>query len=233
MFMRREGGDRGMRVLVVEDDRVLGRQLSGSLNDAGYSVDLADNGETGEFMGMTETYDAAVLDLGLPKLNGIDVLARWREAHCRMPVLILTARGTWSEKVAGFDAGADDYVTKPFHIEEVLARIRALIRRASGHAEATLECGDIELDPRSGKVIQNGALVTLTSQEYRVLSYMMHHAGSIVSRSELIDHIYAQHDDPDSNTIEVFISRLRRKLGTRRIETLKGQGYRLSETQWQ
>ena len=222
-----------MRFLVVEDDRVLGRQLSGSLRDAGYSVDLADNGETGEFLGITETYDAAVLDLGLPKLNGIDVLKRWRSAHCYMPVLILTARGTWSEKVAGFDAGADDYVTKPFHIEEILARIRALIRRAAGHAEAILECGTIELDPRSGKVTLGGTPVTLTSQEYRVLSYMMHHAGNIVSRSELIDHIYAQYDDPDSNTIEVFISRLRRKLGPQQIETLKGQGYRLAENQWQ
>ncbi len=216
-----------MRVLVVEDDAVLARQLRAALERAGYSVDVADDGENGEFMGMTEEYDAVILDLGLPKMDGITVLEHWRHAEKDVPVLVLTARGTWTEKVAGFDAGADDYVAKPFHIEEILARIRALIRRAAGHAEATLECAGIQLDTRSGQVALDGHAISLTAQEYRLLTYMMHHAGNILSRSELIDHLYAMDDDPDSNTIEVFISRLRRKLGTSRIETLKGQGYRL------
>jgi two-component system OmpR family response regulator len=217
-----------MRILVIEDDRALSRQLSDSFVRSGYSVDVAHDGEAGEFMGATETYDAAVLDLGLPKINGLKVLKSWRDAHSRMPVLILTARGTWSEKVQGLEAGADDYVTKPFHIEEVLARIRALIRRAAGHAEAQLEAGPLRLDPRTGEVTLDGAKVELTSQEFRVLSYMMHHAGEVVSRSELIDHIYGCNDDPDSNTIEVFVSRLRRKLGAEWIETLKGLGYRFA-----
>jgi len=217
-----------MRILVIEDDRALSRQLSDSFVRSGYSVDVAHDGEAGEFMGATETYDAAVLDLGLPKINGLRVLKSWRDAHSRMPVLILTARGTWAEKVQGLEAGADDYVTKPFHIEEVLARIRALIRRAAGHAEAQLVFGSLRLDPRTGEVTLDGAKVELTSQEFRVLSYMMHHAGEVVSRSELIDHIYGCNDDPDSNTIEVFVSRLRRKLGAGWIETLKGLGYRFA-----
>lgn len=218
-----------MRILVVEDDRALARQLRGALYNGGYTVDIAGDGETGEFMGMTEAYDSVVLDLGLPRMDGITVLERWRDAGRDMPVLILTARDTWTEKVAGFDAGADDYVAKPFHIEEVLARLRALIRRSAGHAEATLACGPIELDTRSGHVQLEGKPVTLTAQEYRLLSYMMHHAGDVLSRTELIDHLYGQNDDPDSNTIEVFISRLRRKIGAHQIETLKGQGYRLWE----
>lgn len=216
-----------MRILVVEDDIVLAGQLFEALERAGYSVDLAIDGESGEFLGMTEDYDAVILDLGLPKMDGISVLEQWRGAKRNVPVLILTARATWTEKVAGFDAGADDYVGKPFHIEEILARLRALIRRAAGHAETVLECGPIRLDSRRGRVSIDGDDVTLTAQEYRLLAYMMHHAGDVLSRSELIEHLYARDDDPDSNTIEVFVSRLRRKLGTACIETLKGQGYRL------
>jgi len=216
-----------MRVLVVEDDIVLSGQLFEALENAGYSVDLAIDGESGEFLGMTENYDAVILDLGLPKMDGISVLEQWRGAKRDVPVLILTARATWTEKVVGFDAGADDYVGKPFHIEEILARLRALIRRTAGHAETVLECGPIRLDSRRARVSIDGDDVALTAQEYRLLAYMMHHAGDVLSRSELIDHLYARDDDPDSNTIEVFVSRLRRKLGTACIETLKGQGYRL------
>ena len=216
-----------MRVLVVEDDIVLSGQLFEALENAGYSVDLAIDGESGEFLGMTENYDAVILDLGLPKMDGISVLEQWRGAKRDVPVLILTARATWTEKVVGFDAGADDYVGKPFHIEEILARLRALIRRTAGHAETVLECGPIRLDSRRARVSIDGDDVALTAQEYRLLAYMMHHAGDVLSRSELIDHLYARDDDPDSNTIEVFVSRLRRKLGTACIETLKGRGYRL------
>lgn len=216
-----------MRVLVMEDDTVLARQLDGVLTTAGYTVDLAGDGENGEFLGMTEEYDAVILDLGLPRMDGLTVLERWRGAKRNMPVMVLTARGNWSEKVAGFDTGADDYVTKPFHMEEMLARLRALIRRAAGQAEATLACGDIRLDTRSSHVTLKGDAVSLTAQEFRLLAYMMHHPGSVVSRGELTDHPYSCDGDPESNTIEVFISRLRRKLGTDRIETLKGQGYRL------
>lgn len=218
-----------MRILVVEDDALLARQLTGALEAEGYSTDLAGDGESGEFLGMTEDYDTVILDLRLPKMNGITVLERWRAAKRDMPVLVLTACGTWSEKVAGFDAVADDYVAKPFQIEKISARLRALIRRAAGHAEATLDCGDFRLDTRTGRVTLNGRPVDLTAQEFRLLSYMMHHAGDVLSRTELVEHLYARDDDPDSNTIEVFISRLRRKLGTARIETLKGQGYRLGD----
>ena len=218
-----------MRILIVEDDRLLARQLRDALSSARYSVDLADDGETGEFLGMTEDYDAVILDLGLPRLDGISVLERWRGARRRMPVMVLTARGTWSEKVTGFDAGADDYVAKPFHMEEILARLRALIRRAAGQAAPTLACGGIRLDPRSNLVTLNGHDVDLTAQEFRLLAYMMHRPGNVVSRGELTDHLYSHDGDPDSNTIEVFISRLRRKLGNDRIETLKGQGYRLGD----
>ncbi len=218
-----------MRVLVLEDDTVLAGQLQDAFNAAGYAVDLADDGERGEFLGMTEDYDAVVLDLCLPRMDGLEVLERWRAAKRAMPVMVLTARGNWSEKVVGFDAGADDYVAKPFHMEEILARLRALIRRAAGHAEATLECGGILLDTRSTRVTQNGQPVALTAQEYRLLAYMMLRPGSVVSRGELTDHLYCQNGDPDSNTIEVFVSRLRRKLGNDCIETLKGQGYRLED----
>ena len=216
-----------MRVLVVEDDPDLGRQLSEALTQAGYAVDLAPDGEEGHFLGDTEPYDAAVLDLGLPKLDGVRVLEKWRNAGKDMPVLILTARDRWSEKVAGFDAGADDYLTKPFVTEELLARLRALMRRAAGHASAALECGDLRVDTRAARASVNGEPIKLTAHEYRVLSYMMHHQGRVVPRTELVEHIYDQDFDRDSNTIEVFVGRLRRKIGSNRILTERGLGYRL------
>jgi two-component system, OmpR family, response regulator len=216
-----------MRVLVVEDDPDLGRQLSEALSQAGYAVDLARDGEEGHFLGETEPYDAAVLDLGLPKMDGVRVLEKWRASGKDMPVLILTARDRWSEKVAGFDAGADDYLTKPFVTEELLARLRALMRRAAGHASAALECGDLRVDTRAARASVNGEPIKLTAHEYRVLSYLMHHQGRVVPRTELVEHIYDQDFDRDSNTIEVFVGRLRRKIGSNRILTERGLGYRL------
>ena len=217
-----------MRVLVVEDDPGLVGQIVRALQDAGYSVDKAEDGEDGQFLGETEPYDAVVLDLGLPKVDGLTVLKRWRQAGLTMPVLILTARDTWSEKVSGFDVGADDYVTKPFHVEELIARLRALIRRAAGHATPEMEAGPIRLDTRSGKVTVDGAAVTLTAHELKVLTYLMHHLGQVISRTELIEHIYDQDFDRDSNTIEVFIARLRKKLGSDLIRTHRGRGYSLT-----
>jgi two-component system OmpR family response regulator len=216
-----------MRVLVVEDDPDLGRQLTEALTQAGYAVDHAPDGEEGHFLGETEPYDAAVLDLGLPKLDGVRVLEKWRAAGKDMPVLILTARDRWSEKVAGFDAGADDYLTKPFFTEELLARLRALLRRTAGHASAALECGDLRVDTRAARASVNGEPIKLTAHEYRVLNYMMHHQGRVVPRTELVEHIYDQDFDRDSNTIEVFVGRLRRKIGSNRILTERGLGYRL------
>ncbi|HEX4768718.1 MAG TPA: response regulator transcription factor [Lichenihabitans sp.] len=217
-----------MRLLVVEDDRDLNRQLATALEGAGYAVDRAFDGEEGHFLGDTEPYDAVVLDIGLPKQDGISVLEAWRGAGRSMPVLILTARDRWSDKVRGFDAGADDYVAKPFHMEEVLARVRALLRRATGHASAELSCGSVTLDTRAGRVVVDGNQVKLTSHEYRLLSYLMHHAGRVVSRAELVEHLYDQDFDRDSNTIEVFVGRLRRKLGVDIIQTMRGLGYLVS-----
>jgi two-component system, OmpR family, response regulator len=214
-----------LRLLVVEDDKDLNRQISTALTHAGYAVDRAYDGEEGWFLGDTESYDAVVLDLGLPKKDGIAVLADWRKAGRAMPVLILTARDRWSDKVQGFDAGADDYVAKPFHIEEVLARMRALLRRAAGHATSELICGPVRLDTRAQRVFVDGNPIKLTSHEYRLLSYLMHHAGRVVSRSELVEHLYDQDFDRDSNTIEVFVGRLRKKLGIDIIQTMRGLGY--------
>lgn len=218
-----------MRVLIAEDDPSLGQQLSEALRRAGYATDLATDGVDAHFMGETEPYDAVVLDLGLPSMDGVTVLQKWRKANRIMPVLILTARDRWSEKVAGFDAGADDYVTKPFQIEEVLARLRAIIRRAAGHAIAELVCGKVHLDTRSSRVTVDGTAIKLTAQEFKVLSYLMHHRGKVVSRTELTEHIYDQDFDRDSNTIEVFVGRLRKKLGVDIIETVRGFGYRISD----
>ncbi len=218
-----------MKVLVAEDETALSRQLAAALTDAGYVVDCAEDGERAEFLGQTEHYDAAILDLGLPKMDGLTVLRRWREAGVALPVLVLTARGSWHEKVQGIDGGADDYVAKPFRMEEVIARLRGLIRRASGQLTAEMRCGPLALDARSAKVTVQGVPVKLTSHEFRVLSYLMHHRGRIVSQRELTEHIYAQDVDRDSNTVEVFIARLRRKLGPSYIETLRGLGYRMSE----
>ncbi|HTO81813.1 MAG TPA: response regulator transcription factor [Methylomirabilota bacterium] len=217
-----------MRVLVVEDDPDLARQLKDALTGAGYAVDVACDGEEGHFLGDTEPYDVVILDLGLPKIDGLTVLGRWRRARRKMPVLILTARDRWSEKVAGFDAGADDYVAKPFQMEEVLARIRALIRRAAGHASAELECGDLRINSGTGRVTVGGVPIKLTAQEFRLIDYLMHHKGKIVSRTELVEHIYDQDFDRESNTIEVFVGRLRKKLGANYITTVRGLGYRLA-----
>ena len=217
-----------MRILVVEDDPDLARQLEAALGDAGYVVDLAADGEEGHFLGDTEPYDAVILDLGLPVIDGLTVLERWRRAGRSMPVLLLTARGRWSEKVTGFDAGADDYVTKPFQMEEVLARLRALIRRAAGHASSELSCGPLTLDTSRGRVALDGAPVKLTAQEFRLLSYLIHHQDQVVSRTELTEHLYSQDFDRDSNTIEVFVGRLRKKIGGDFIETVRGLGYRLA-----
>jgi two-component system OmpR family response regulator len=216
-----------LRILVVEDEERLCRQLAKALEDGGYVADTAADGERADFLSHTETYDLVILDLGLPKIDGLTLLRTWRAAGMKFPVLILTARGSWHEKVQGIDGGADDYVAKPFRMEEVLARVRALIRRASGFANAELKCGRIMLDPTAARVTVDGVAVKLTSHEYRVLSYLMHRQGKVVSRTELTEHIYAQDSDRDSNTVEVFIGRLRRKLGVPAIETLRGLGYRL------
>lgn len=218
-----------MRILVVEDDPALADQLRQALADAGYAIDLATDGEEAHFQGSVETYDAVVLDLGLPVLDGLTVLRKWRRERRDMPVLILTARDNWHEKVSGIDAGADDYLTKPFHMEELLARLRALIRRSGNHASAQWVCGSIVLDTRQARVTVNGQALNLTGHEYRVLAILMQHVGEVVSRNDLTEHIYAQDFDRDSNTIDVFIGRLRKKLPPGSIETVRGMGYRMRE----
>ena len=218
-----------MRILVIEDDPDLSQQMKTALTGAGYAVDHAGDGEEVHYLGDTEPYDAVVLDLGLPVMDGASVLRKWRQSGKTMPVLILTARDGWSEKVSGFDAGADDYVTKPFRMEELLARLRALIRRAAGHATPAMACGPVTLDTSTSRVEVNGQAVKLTAQEFKVLAYLMHHRDKVVSRTQLTEHIYDQDFDRDSNTIEVFIGRLRKKLGVDVIETVRGLGYRLSE----
>jgi len=218
-----------MRILIVEDEPTLSRQLRRSLESAGYAVDAADNGRDALHLGHEEIYDAIVLDLGLPQLDGLSVLKRWRAGGRGMPVLILTARAEWHERVAGIDAGADDYLIKPFHIEELLARLRALIRRAAGQAANELVCGPLRLDPRSARAHLDGQPLTLTSHEFRVLAFLMHRRGQVVSRSELSEHIYSHDSERDSNTIEVFVGRLRKKLPPDMIETLRGLGYRLRD----
>jgi len=218
-----------MRILLVEDEKDLQRLLKKALADAGYVVDLAADGEEGHFLGDTEPYDAVILDLGLPKMDGVTVLEKWRKSGKTMPVLILTARDRWSDKVAGFDAGADDYLAKPFYTEELLARLRALLRRAVGIATAEIEIGKLHIDPRASRVTYDGNPVKLTSQEYRLLAYLAHHRGKVVSRTELVEHLYDQDFDRDSNTIEVFIGRLRKKTDAGLIQTVRGLGYSLED----
>ncbi|MCJ2126528.1 response regulator transcription factor [Methylobacterium sp. J-077] len=220
-----------MRLLVVEDDRDINRQVVAALEEAGYVADKAYDGEEGGYLGESEPYDAIILDMGLPKADGVSVLQKWRRAGVKTPVIILTARDRWSDKVDGFDAGADDYVTKPFHMEELMARVRALLRRAAGHASSQIACGPVILDTRSGKVFVDGAQVKLTSHEYRLLSYLMHHTGRVVSRAELTEHLYDQDFDRDSNTIEVFVGRLRKKLAVDLIQTVRGLGYLVDPNQ--
>jgi two-component system, OmpR family, response regulator len=218
-----------VRALVVEDDPDLNRQLCAALIEAGFAVDTAVDGEEGFFLGETEPYDIIILDIGLPKMDGISVLEQWRRAERKMPVIILTARDRWSDKVAGMDAGADDYVAKPFHMEELLARVRAQVRRSTGHAKSEIECGPVRLDTKTARVTLDGQPVKLTSHEYRLLAYLMHHNGRVVSRTELVEHLYEQDFDRDSNTIEVFIGRLRKKIPPDMIKTIRGLGYRLAQ----
>lgn len=218
-----------MRALLVEDDKDLARQLGEALAENGYAVDTAYDGEEGHFLGDTEPYDVIVLDIGLPVMDGIEVLEQWRAAEISTPVLILTARDRWREKIAGLDAGADDYVTKPFQMEEVLARIRALVRRSTGNTSPVLTVGAVALDPSASVVTVEDRQVKLTAHEYKLLAYMMHHQGKVLSRTELIEHIYAQDFDKDSNTIEVFVGRLRKKLGVEVIHTIRGLGYKLAD----
>jgi len=220
-----------VRLLVVEDDKDNNRQVVAALEEAGYVADKAYDGEEGGYLGESEPYDAIILDMGLPKADGVTVLQKWRRAGVKTPVIILTARDRWSDKVDGFDAGADDYVTKPFHMEELMARVRALLRRAAGHATSQIACGPVTLDTRSGKVFVDGAQVKLTSHEYRLLSYLMHHTGRVVSRAELTEHLYDQDFDRDSNTIEVFVGRLRKKLAVDLIQTVRGLGYLVDPNQ--
>lgn len=214
---------------MVEDETLLARHLAHALAEAGYAVDTAHDGEQADEFAHAGDYDAIILDLGLPKIDGLTLLRRWRTDGLPCPILILTARGSWHEKVEGIDSGADDYVAKPFRVEEVLARVRALIRRSTGARSAELRCGALTLDVRASRVSLAGEEIKLTSHEFRVLSYLMHHQGRVVSRSELIEHIYAQDFDRDSNTVEVFVARLRRKLGPELIETVRGLGYRIGE----
>ncbi|MBP5988965.1 MAG: response regulator transcription factor [Piscinibacter sp.] len=216
-----------MRILVVEDEPTLRAQLMQAIGTAGHTVEGAADGREAHHLGDVEDFDAVVLDLGLPQLDGLSVLRRWRAAGRNMPVLVLTARGSWQEKVEGMDAGADDYLAKPFHMEELLARLRALLRRRGEHASAQWRCGPIRLDTRQARVLVDGQPLVLTSHEFKLLSLLMQRKGEVLSRSELSEHIYAQDSDRDSNTIEVFVGRLRKKLPEGCIETVRGLGYRL------
>jgi len=218
-----------MRILVVEDEPTLRAQLAAAIASAGHTVEEAGDGAIAHYLGEVEDFDAVVLDLGLPALDGLSVLRRWRAAGRVMPVLALTARGAWHEKVAGMDAGADDYLAKPFHMEELLARLRALLRRLSAHASAEWRCGPILLDTRQARVLVDGQPLSLTSHEFKLLSLLMQRKGEVLSRTELSEHLYPQDGDRDSNTIEVFVGRLRRKLPPGSIETVRGLGYRLAD----
>ncbi len=219
-----------MRALVIEDEAPLRQQLEQRLRDAGYAVDTASDGDEGLYFGEEYPIDVAVVDVGLPKRSGIEVIRAWRAGGRAFPVLILTARGRWQDKVDGLEAGADDYLVKPFHMEELLARLRALVRRASGLSRSVLQCGPVKLDTRSRAVESDGALVDLTAFEYKVLEYLMMNAGKVVPKGELVEHVYDEDLDPDSNVLEVLVGRLRRKLDPERklnpIETRRGQGYR-------
>ena len=215
-----------MRILVVEDEPTLSKQLVHSLKNVGYAVDAALEGEEGYFLGDTEPYDAIVLDLGLPKIDGFTILDRWRRSGNKTPVLILTARDRWQDKIKGFDIGADDFVTKPFSMEEVIARVRALIRRSKGLAKSIIEFGPISLDTSRSKVMVNGSKVILTSREYKIFSYLIYNQGKVVSRTELTEHTYDKNFDRDSNVIDTFIKKIRNKIGIDCITTVRGMGYR-------
>ncbi len=216
-----------MRILVVEDEKEIARQVAAALNRSGYVIDVAHDGDDGHFLGETESYDAIILDLGLPGMNGLSVLESWRQSGHKTPVMILSARGSWQEKVSGLRAGADDYLAKPFEMEELTARIEALIRRHSGNAAALILCGDAQLDTAGSQISLNGQAVQLTAMEYRITAYMMLNNDRILSKTELMDHIYGLNEDKDSNTIEVLINRIRKKFGSDFITTQRGQGYRV------
>ena len=218
-----------MRILVVEDEVELAQRVARALSAEGFVVETAADGERADFLGGTERYDAAVLDLGLPKLDGIGVLQRWRQGEARFPVLVLTARERWHDKLAAFTAGADDYLVKPFDMPELVIRIKALIRRSAGHAEPVLSCGPLTLDSHAARFTLDGVPLDLTAQEYRILAYLMHQRGKTVSRSELIEHVYERDLDHDSNVIDVLIGRIRRKLGVPLIHTQRGIGFRLDQ----
>lgn len=217
-----------MRVLVIEDDLDVARQIAGTLHQSKYVVDVAHDGVEGQHLGNTEPYDVIILDLGLPKLDGLSVLRQWRQTGCEVPVLILTARDTWREKVAGLRAGADDYLAKPFELEEMLARVEALIRRSSGQASPVLECGSLALDVSTTRLTLNGHPVELTALEFRTLAHLMRYKNRVVSKTELTEHLYDQDFDRNSNVIEVLINRLRNKLGAGLIKTHRGLGYQLT-----
>lgn len=218
-----------MRLLVAEDDAALRARLATALADAGFAVDAVADGSEAEFLGQTEEFDAAVLDLGLPGMDGLSVLSRWREAGRAFPVLVLTARSRWHDKLAGFNSGADDYLTKPFQLEEVILRLRALIRRSAGHAHPRLACGPLELDVNAGRFSLRGDPLALTAQEFRILAYFMHHPGKVISRGQLGEHVYEGGFDPDSNALDVLIGRIRRKLGAGLLHTVRGQGFVLGD----
>ena len=218
-----------MRILLAEDDLALAQQVRAALEEAGYVVAHSAEGRDAEYQGQVEDFDAAVVDLGLPGLDGLSVLERWRAAGRNLPVLVLTARARWHDKLAGFDAGADDFLTKPFQVEELLLRLRALIRRSAGHAHPLLRCGALQLDVNAGRFELDGQPLSLTAQEQRILAYFMHHPGVVISRGRLGEHVYESGFDPDSNALDVLIGRIRRKLGDASLlHTVRGQGFRLS-----
>ena len=218
-----------MRVLIVEDDRELAQSLASHLRESGMIVELAHEDNDAAFLGCTEDYDAAVLDLGLPGMDGVSLLTHWREEGRRFPVLILTGRSRWSDKLAGFSAGADDFLTKPFLFEEVVLRLRALLRRAHGHADPVLQVGALAYDTLQGRFLYEGRRLAFTAQEERILAYLMHRPGVVISRSEILEHVYARDSDPDSNALDVLIGRIRRKLGAPLLQTVRGRGFLLAD----
>ena len=219
-----------MRILLGEDDLSLADRLAAEMTRGGFVVDLATDGLQAEFLGQTESYDAAVLDIGLPAMDGLEVLHRWREAGLALPVLLLTARSRWHDKLAGFNAGADDFLTKPFHVDELILRLRALIRRTAGHAAPVLCSGTLVLDVNAARFSLDGVPLSLTAQEFRILSYFIHHPGQVITRGRLGEHVYEGGYDPVSNALDVLIGRIRKKLGTHNLLcTVRGQGFRLGE----
>jgi len=218
-----------MRILVVEDEPAIATGIADALAASGYQTRTAADGEDAWFLGDTEDFDLVVLDLGLPKMDGLTVLKRWRGAGRQMPVLILTARGAWPERVEGIDAGADDYLAKPFQIEELMARVRALIRRAAGHASPVLSAGPLSIDTRQMRVMIDGTNVSVSPLEYRLVAYLLHHKGRVISPGELIEHLYGDDDARDANALEAVVTRLRKKLGADIVETRRGFGYVIAD----